>query len=59
MNKRKMTEAEGKMMEVEKLRRRIAHAPPELVELMTQELDQLFGEASRMVREAAQAEEDV
>jgi hypothetical protein len=58
MNRRKLTEAEDKMMQVEKLRRRIQHAPPELVERMTEELDRLHLEASRMVREAAEAEED-
>jgi hypothetical protein len=58
MNRRKLTEAEEKMMQVEKLRRRIQHAPPELVDRMTEELDRLHGEARRMVLEAAEAEED-
>lgn len=58
MNKKKFTDAEVAMMKVEKLRRRIQHAPTELVERMTEELDRLHAEANRMVREAAEAEED-
>jgi hypothetical protein len=58
MNRKKLTEAEAHMMEVEKLRRRIEHAPPELHERMMEELDRMHGEARRKVHEAAEAEED-
>ena len=58
MNKKKMTEAEAEMMKVEKLRRRIQHAPPELVERMTEELDRLHAAAHRKVHEAVEAEEE-
>ena len=58
MNRKKLTEAEAKMMSVEKLRRRISHAPPELVPAMAAELDRLHAEVNQMVREAIAAEEE-
>lgn len=58
MNKRKLSSAEAKMWQVELMRRRIAHAPPELRDVMMEQLGQLHADGRRMVREAAEAEEE-
>ncbi|HEU4864995.1 MAG TPA: hypothetical protein VFT76_02000 [Actinomycetota bacterium] len=58
MNRKKMTEAEAEMWKVELLRRRIAHAPPELREAMLEDLGNLHGRGRAKVREAAEAAEE-
>lgn len=58
MNQSKMRKAEAEMMKVEQLRRRIEHAPPELIDAMTEELDRMFTAASQKVRDATESEEE-
>jgi hypothetical protein len=58
MNRRLLTVAEEKMMEVEELRKRIETAPPELVDAMTEEMDRLHELASAAVLLAANSPEE-